>query len=356
MAAYAPRVGERVVEVGVERAGLVESVHVAWACVTAPDGSVAEAYPRAAADLPVFLRSGAKPLQALPSVTAGLPGRLGLGAQHLAVACASHVGSPRHVALVREILDAVGLGPAAVRTGILEPLGHAEAAQLRDRGEAPTPLHHNCSGNHALALAWCVEQGHPTDGYLEPTHPLQVAMRAAVVEAAGEAPEEGVDGCGMRAYRLPLAASARAFGRLAGGGLGAAGDEVARAMCAHPELVHGDGGPDTELMRAVPGLVAKLGAESFMGIGLADGRGIALKVLDGAWRALLPAAAALLEALGVIDATMQPVGSLARPTVTNVRGVAVGAVVPAVTSPANPTDSPWKPRPPGLQHRNESPL
>src|SRR5207344_3638605 len=126
------------------------------------------------------------------------------------------------------------------------------------------------------------------------------------------------------------------FGRLAGGGLGAAGDEVARAMRAHPELVHGDGGPDTELMRAVPGLVAKLGAESFMGIGLADGRGIALKVLDGAWRALLPAAAALLEALGVIDATMQPVGSLARPTVTNVRGVAVGAVVPAVTSPAIP--------------------
>jgi L-asparaginase II len=104
-----------------------------------------------------------------------------------------------------------------------------------------------------------------------------------VVEACGvSAPtEEATDGCGMRTFAVPLAALARAFGGLASGVLGPSGARCTEAMRAHPELVAFDGAIDTELMRAQPGLVAKIGAEGVLAIGLADGRGLALKVRDG---------------------------------------------------------------------------
>ena len=133
-------------------------------------------------------------------------------------------------------------------------------------------------------------QGWPIDGYLDAAHPLQRAMAAAVAGAlAVAAPAQAIDGCGMPTFHAPLAALAGAFGRLAGGGLGASGARVAAAMRAHPALVAFPGAIDTELMAALP-VVAKIGAEGVIAIGCEDGRGLAVKVADGALRALDPAA------------------------------------------------------------------
>ena len=217
------------------RGGLVESVHDVAIAVVAPGGAVVAETPGAAA-LPVFLRSAAKPFQAEPAVRAGVLERLGLDDRHLALACASHLGEDRHVALAAEILAAAGLEAGVLQCG---------------SDDRPSPLHHMCSGNHALGLAWCVCEGWPTAGYLEPGHPLQVAMRAAVSATAGAVPEEAVDGCGMRAYRLPLHRYAALFGAL-GSATGPLG-RCAAAMRAHPELVRGAGEIDTELMRAEAG-------------------------------------------------------------------------------------------------------
>lgn len=295
-------------EVRVVRGGLVESVHEVAVVVVAAGGEVTAETP-GARDLPVFLRSAAKPFQALPAVRAGVFERLGLDDRHLALACASHLGTEEHVARAREILDAAGLTPDALRCGTDE------------RGD---PLGHMCSGNHALGLALCVCQGWPTEGYLEPEHPLQVVMRAAVCEVAGCTAEEAVDGCGMRAYRVPLGRYAALFGAL-GSASGALG-RCAGAMRAHPDLVRGPGEVDTELMRAEPALVAKVGAEATIGIGLTDGRGVALKALDGAWRAMEPAAVhAVREQLG-LSAAGNALARHAAPVVTTSSGVAVGAV------------------------------
>jgi L-asparaginase II len=126
----------------------------------------------------------------------------------------------------------------------------------------------------------------------------------------------------MRTFAIPLAGLARAFGALAGGGLGPAGDRCAAAMRAHPELVAYDGAIDTELMRAEDGLVAKIGAEGVLAVGLADGRGLALKVRDGALRAVAPAGVALVRsALGVAAAV--PAELVATP-ILNSRGIRVG--------------------------------
>jgi L-asparaginase II len=153
-------------------------------------------------------------------------------------------------------------------------------------------------------------------------------MHAAVAAATDRAPSEipfGGDGCGMLAFQLPLGALALAFGRLASGGLGPGGDRVAAAMRAHPVLVAFEGALDTELMRCHEGLVAKIGAEGVLGVGLPDGRGLAVKVADGAMRALDPAGVALVRAvLGLLGGS-DALEGLARPTLLNSRGEEVGA-------------------------------
>ena len=270
-------------------------------------------------DLPVFARSAVKPLQALGSVRAGVLERFGLSTRHLALACASHGGSAAHVAVVAEVLEATGLVEGALGCGPELPLDPREA-----RGATPRRIRHNCSGKHAFGLARCVQEGWALDGYFRVGHPLQGAMRDCVAEACQvERPtEEANDGCGMRTFAVPLRALAGAFGRLASGALGPSGDRCAAAMRAHPELVAYDGAIDTELMRAEDGLVAKIGAEGVLAIGLADGRGLALKVRDGATRAVAPAGVALARSALGLEAAV-PDGLAAAPIV-NSRGLRVG--------------------------------
>jgi L-asparaginase II len=297
------------------RGGAVESEHrVAW-CVAHPDGSLTGPDP----ELPVFARSAVKPLQALGSVRAGVLERFGLGSRHLAVACASHGGSAAHVAAVAEVLAACELVEDALACGPELPLDPRAADGVR-----PSRIRHNCSGKHAFGLARCLAEEWPLDGYFRGGHRLQRAMRDCVIEACGiSAPsQEATDGCGMRTFAVPLAALARAFGALAGGALGPSGDRCAVAMRAHPELVAYEGAIDTELMRAEEGLVAKIGAEGVLAIGLADGRGLALKVRDGSVRAVAPAGVALARtALGL---AAEVPDTLAAAPIVNSRGLRVG--------------------------------
>jgi L-asparaginase II len=283
--------------------------------VTDPDGSVRGDNP----ELPVFARSAVKPLQALGSVRAGVLERFGLDTRHLAVACASHGGSRRHVQTIGEVLAACGLVEEALACGPELPLDPRAAD-----GARPSRIRHNCSGKHAFGLARCLHEGWPLDGYFRAGHPLQGAMRDTVAAACGveSATEEATDGCGMRTFALPLAGLARAFGALAGGGLGAAGDRCVGAMRAHPELVAYVGAIDTELMRAEDGVVAKIGAEGVLAVGLADGRGLALKVRDGGVRAVAPAGVALVRAELGLEARV-PDALVAAPIV-NSRGIRVG--------------------------------
>jgi L-asparaginase II len=295
-------------EVQVLRGGLVESVHDVAVVAVAAGGAVTAATD-GAAELPVFLRSAAKPFQAAPAVAAGVLERFGLDDRHLALACASHVATAEHVALAAELLAAAGLDESALQCG---------------PGDEGGPLTHACSGNHALGLALCVQEGWPTASYLEPSHRLQETYRAAIAELAGTTAEEAGDGCGMRAYRLPLARYAAAFGVL-GAADGALG-RCATAMRAHPELVRGAGAIDTELMRAEPGLVAKVGAEATIGIGLRDGRGLAMKARDGAWRALETAAAHVARSELGVDVTGGALAQHAAPMVLDARGEIAGSI------------------------------
>ena len=247
------------------------------------------------------LRSAAKPLQALPLARV----RPDLTDDELAIAAASHLGEPPHVEAVRSLLAQAEVSESQLECGIQE-----------DR--PPDPIYHNCSGKHAGMLAVCRARGWPTDGYRLPGHPLQHALLEELANAAETDPADvatGTDGCGVVAFALPLERVARAFSRLERLDGGA---RVAQAMRARPELIRGAGATDTLLMQALPGWIAKSGAEGLICAAGPGGLGVAVKVEDGSGRALRPALAAFLSPLG------GPIDGFARTPVLNSHGEEVG--------------------------------
>lgn len=317
------------------RGALVESRHVVNACVVDARGVVRAAL--GDVDVPVYIRSAAKPFITGAIVASGAAERFALEGKELAVIAASHGGEPYHVAAVRGILEKIGLSVADLRCGAHPPAYEPAAAALADAGEAPTAIHNNCSGKHAGILAMCVHLGHETAGYLEPAHPVQRSILAFCARMVDEDPAGlrlGVDGCGIPVFATPLRRAARAFARFATLE-GLADDDalslgvVRDAMVAHPRYVAGTGRLDTALMEATGGrIVCKAGAEGVHGSALLRERlGVALKVVDGTRRAAAPAAIALLYRLGALDtAEAEALAAFGTPEVRNVAGRAVGRI------------------------------
>ncbi|MEY9872983.1 L-asparaginase II [Streptacidiphilus sp. MAP12-33] len=307
----------------VRRGDFLESVHHGTVLATGPGG-------RTVLDVgdtarPMFPRSSNKPLQALGMLRAGLD----LDGELLALACASHSGEAFHLDGVRAILVRAGLDAGALRCTAGLPIGEAAQREYLAAGGVPTPLTMNCSGKHAAMLATCVANGWDTAGYLAPGHPLQLALRETVEELAGEkVATTGVDGCGAPLFALGYRGLARAFARLATGRAGTLEHRVGQAMSRHAEYVGGTGRDVTRLMRALPGAVAKDGAEGVYALGLPDGSAVALKIADGSTRARAVVMVAALRRLGVPVDAHETLTELATVPVLG-HGEPVGAVRPA---------------------------
>jgi L-asparaginase II len=272
------------IRVAARRGGTVESVHRVHA-VAVRDGEVVGAAGDPA--FVTFLRSSAKPIQALPLARE----RADVDDRDLAIASASHVASDEQLAAVRALL-----AKAEATEDDLE-CGPYDGSRLK----------HNCSGKHAGMLALCRAKGWPTEGYRLPEHPCQQAMLAEIAGAAeldAAGLSTAIDGCGVVTVAMPLRTMAHAFTRIESMDGGRA---VADAMRAHPELMLGPVPLDTGLMQAQPGWIAKGGAEALFCAAGPDGLGIALKVEDGNARALRPALGVFLEQLGLEPSPFGPV-------------------------------------------------
>ncbi len=218
----------------------------------------------------------------------------------LALVAASHSAEPFHVDRVRKLLASAGLSERELRCPPDLPLSDTARVDVLRAGGGPAPVLMNCSGKHTGMLLTCVAAGWSTDDYRDPAHPLQQELRAAVEEISGEAVAAvGVDGCGAPVLAISLTALARAFLRLVEAASGTWERTVADAMRAHPELVSGTGATDALLMRAVPGLLSKSGAEGIAAVAVPGVGAVALKIDDGAARARLPVLVAALGHLGV---------------------------------------------------------
>jgi L-asparaginase II len=282
----------------VVRSGFVESRHHGSVVGLRPDGSVALAV--GDVTTPMFPRSSNNPMQAVGVVRLGIVERYGLDDRHVALATASHYGEPMHLDVVRDLLARAGVGEDALRTPEDWPLSAAAARLVA----GPSRIQHNCSGKHASFLAACMARGWPLDGYRDAAHPLQVHLREVVEELAGEkVGATGIDGCGAPILGLSLTAVARGFARIATATSGAE-HVVAQAIRGRPLLLGGTGHDVTRLVQAVPGLIAKDGAEGVYAAAMPDGTAVALKIEDGAARPRVPVLVAALRALGV-DVTLE---------------------------------------------------
>ena len=319
--APADRAGEVAIVV---RSGVVESRHVGHGALVDPDGEVVATVgdPTTA----FYPRSSVKPWQAatirrVGACHDGAP----LDGAVLAMAAASHAATPRHLELVTAMLEGAGLDvEAALQCPVDWPGDDAARDDAVRRGEGRARAAHNCSGKHAGMLLACLANDWPTATYLDPDHPLQQAIRTDLEDAMGcPVLHVAVDGCGAPLFAVPLDAFARAAAAFP------RGDEhqrtVAAAMQAHPELIGGPEREDTLAMTALDGLVAKSGADGVQVLMTDDGWAAVVKVLDGAHRAAMTAALALLgrapgiDVAAATEATREVVLGHGRP---------VGAVLP----------------------------
>ena len=276
----------------VVRSGFAESRHRGALVVLGPGGDLA----LAAGDVtaPMFPRSASKPLQAAGMLRAGLR----LDGPLVALAAASHAGEPFHIAGVRDILAGAGLAEDDLRCPPGLPLDDLVRYQYLRGGGQADPIHMNCSGKHAAMLATCATAGWSAASYLQPGHPLQLRLRDTVERQSGETVTAmGMDGCGAPLFALSLTGLARAYHSMIAAAPGSAERQVADGMRAYPDWTAGTNRPESALMRAVPGLLAKGGAEGVLAFALADGWAATIKIEDGTARALPALAVALLRQL-----------------------------------------------------------
>ena len=324
----------------VYRGGLVESFHSGSIAVVGANGNLL-----AFAGDPNFLtcvHSAAKPFQAIPLLDNGGAEEFDLQPEEIAIICASHGGEPVHVATAAALLRKGDFDEEDLLCGAHAPFDEKAAAELRSSGEAPSPLHNNCSGKHAGMLLATQVMDLPSAGYSSPDHPLQRAIHEAIASYADLQTSDvpfGIDGCGVPAFYLSLYRTAFAFARLMLGE-----DEtsarVVESMTRCPYHVAGAWSITTPLLQAFSGeVVAKEGAEGFYAMGIASSLterldvvddapvGVAIKIADGSvTRGRNPVILKVLELLGVDVASHRELSPYREWPIRNLAGAVVGEV------------------------------
>jgi L-asparaginase II len=326
------------------RGKTVESVHHGHLAIVDGAGELIASFGNA--DLVTFMRSAAKPFQAIPFLMSGAPERFGITEREIALACGSHNGEPLHTETAASMLRKAGLSESDLRCGTHEPFNQELARQMIAAGVPPTQLHNNCSGKHAAMLAFAKTINADLKSYESSDNPIQQKIFETIKKFSGLPRGEiriGVDGCAAPNFAIPLRAMAKMYARLVfpppdfDADLREACRRLVSAMMNYPEMIGGSLTErlDTEIMRAASGkIVSKIGAEGVYLAGVLPsprfkkGLGIALKIADGEDRRARPVATLeILRQLLILDptesATLQHFANL---PIKTWRGETIGSV------------------------------
>lgn len=323
----------------VTRGSLVESLHRGHLAVADASGGI-----KSAAGDPeafIFARSSMKPIQALPVLESGAADAYGFTEEEIAILAASHNGEEFHTATVASMLGKLGLAANCLLCGPHAPYHGASAAKLAQSGLSPSELHNNCSGKHAGMLALSLRLGADIGTYMDREHPVQKRMLETVSKLSGYPAERialGTDGCGVPVFGLPLNRLAAAYAQLGvlsrardDSGLSAAARRIVAAIRAYPAQLAGTGRYDTRLIQVTQGrVIGKMGAEGVFAVSVPEaGLGLALKIEDGAQRALYPVVTEALLQLGWLTGEEgRLLAEFHRPVVRNWKGTEVGEILP----------------------------
>ncbi|MDF2502505.1 MAG: L-asparaginase, partial [Anaerosporomusa subterranea] len=314
----------------------VESVHTGYVCIVDSSNNLLASIGDSSQK--IFLRSSAKPFQAVAAVSSGATGHYGITSEELAVMCASHSGEEIHRKTVQSILTKVGLAESNLECGAANPYNQETNEWLIRHREKPTSLYNCCSGKHAGMLLLCKFFGYPTENYIAPDHPVQRHIFQTMAELLGCSAEDiilGEDGCGVPNCLITLRQAAYLYALLAGPGHSheykQALAKIKEAILANPLMISGTGEFCTELMQNSDGkVVGKVGGEGVYGLGIVGtDKGICIKIADGNERAVYPVVVRVLRQLGVFDqAAEDRLYKWAYPPVNNHHGKMVGHTLP----------------------------
>ena len=330
------------------RGRIVESIHFGAFAVVDSHGnmlaSMGDPY------LVTFLRSSAKPFQALPFIEKRGHEKFGFTAREVSLMCASHSGTDDHVETIKSMQGKIGVGVDDLMCGTHYPIDESTADTMKIRGELPTPYRHNCSGKHTGMLAHARLRNAPTENYVDLHHPVQESILQTFAEMCDlpiEKIELGIDGCSAPNFAIPLYHAALGYARLCdpyelAPQRAEACQTICTSMMAHPDMVGGPNRFDTALMQAGNNrIVSKGGAEGFQSIGLMPGAagsgspgiGIAIKISDGdpTDRARIAVSLEILRGLGALDDNqMQALAHFGpETTLKNFRKITVGVSRPS---------------------------
>jgi len=323
----------------VTRGRIVESVHFGDVAVVDTAGKLL--YYAGDPGKVTYMRSAAKPVQAIAYIERGGHQRFGFSAPEIAVTCASHSGEDVHVEAVYSILRKIGLDESYLQCGTHTPVHRPTARRMVVEGRKSTAVHCNCSGKHSGMLTLSVMLGADPRGYLDPDGPVQKTILGTASEMMGVSPGSmilGIDGCGVPVYGVPLTAMARGFARLSlpsslSPGRALAVETISSAMRSYPQMVAGTGRFTTDLLtQAGDRILSKSGAEAVYCMALVGkGIGVAFKVADGESRPIAPAAIEILRQLDAItQEDIKALAGWAHPVIKNLRGEVCGEIRPAV--------------------------
>lgn len=333
--------------VEVTRGRIVESIHYGSFCLSRPDGSIVQS----AGDIetPFFLRSSAKPFQALAFLERGGMDHYQLEQREIAIICASHSGTIDHIEVLERLQKKTGVDESLLQCGVHAPYHKASAEKLLMEGKPLHSNHNNCSGKHTGMLSFAKMISAPLGDYLEPSHPIQQAILQTFSEMCSVDPlsvELGTDGCTAPVFAVPLPAAALGYARLCQPDdmttdRADACRTITASMAAHADMVAGPERFDTlGMVTGKAAFISKLGAEGYRGIGILPGKansfnnglGLAIKISDGdiSYRATSVVALAVLDALGILDEQqMAALKQFGHRPITNWRGKEIGEIRPS---------------------------
>ncbi|MCS7464277.1 asparaginase [Paenibacillus doosanensis] len=314
------------------RGGVLENVH--YGAVTIVDEKGRLLYSAGDPEHMTFLRSAAKPFQAIPAMKRRIDEAYGLTGRETALLAASHRGEAFHIDALESMMHKIGIDEEALHCCATYPLNEDAKAQRYWAHEAKRRIFHNCSGKHTGMIALCKHMGWDEHTYYDPEHPVQkeiVQTLAYIAEVPEASIPQGVDGCGLPIFALPLSRIAYAFLKLACPDLIADADtrdaagRIARLMNEYPDMIADTRFVCSELLKDA-NLAAKGGAKGVYGIGLRQERiGISLKVSDGSEQVWPCIIASILERLGYgNEETIDRLYKLVPNTIVNDGGTEVG--------------------------------
>ncbi|MFF2154517.1 asparaginase [Paenibacillus chitinolyticus] len=314
------------------RGGVLENVHYGAVSIVDEKGRIL--YSAGDPEHLTFLRSAAKPFQALPVMKRKVDEVYGLTGQEAALFSASHRGERFHIDALESMLLKTGIKEEGLHCCESYPLNEdAKAERLRDR-EPKRRIFHNCSGKHTGLIALSKHMGWDERTYYEPEHPVQkeiVETLAYIAEVPEASIPQGIDGCGLPIFALPLHKIAYSFLKLACTDLiedketREAAARIARLMNEYPDMIADTRFVCSELLKD-SNLSAKGGAKGVYGIGLRNERlGISLKVSDGSEQVWPCIIASILERLGYSNQeTINRLYKLVPNSIVNDGGTEVG--------------------------------